>query len=445
MKQGQRLRLLGAAQQLICAWAWPYSATQYLLGQASTQSGLVGCRELFAGECMITHAFAQAGYQVAEPRDLLYGHGLREPAEQRAVLQQMDELEPGLVFVGLDCRYWTTLTRVNYRTDERKDLLERLRADQEGMILLTEKVFKKQIKAGRHAVLENPDGSALWDHPVIARLKEMKEVMEVRHDACHNGAKESSGEFYVRKRTRLLVTHESFQRVLGRLCPGEHEHLPLEGREAKRAAQCPRLFAQRLLRAYEEATGTSSVDVYVAEGVEDPAGEAPGKEEPDAEFLGAKGITFGDGEARYKKELLSTLRRMHQNLGHPSREDFLRALRLGGASNEDIEAARCLRCSTCQRTRGPQLARPAKVGQVRAFNDDVGIDVIFVEDSARTKYTALSVVELSTTFQAVGLVEDLSPAAIMTTLEQLWLIGRGLPARSTWIAARSSPASAGRR
>ena len=107
----------------------------------------------------------------------------------------------------------------------------------------------KQIKSGRHAVLENPDGSALWDHTIIARLKE------------------SSGELYVRKKTRLLVTHESFQRVLGRLCPGEHEHLPLEGREAKRAAQYPRLFAQRLLRAYEEATGTSSVDVYVAEGV----------------------------------------------------------------------------------------------------------------------------------------------------------------------------------
>ena len=60
---------------------------------------------------MITHAFAQAGYQVAEPRDLLVGHDLREPAEQRAVLQQIDELEPGPVFVGFDCGYWTTLAR----------------------------------------------------------------------------------------------------------------------------------------------------------------------------------------------------------------------------------------------------------------------------------------------------------------------------------------------
>ena len=67
MKQGQRLRLLGAAQQLLCVGVWQDSAAQYLLGQAPIQSGPAGCLELFAGECMVTHAFAQAGYQVAEP------------------------------------------------------------------------------------------------------------------------------------------------------------------------------------------------------------------------------------------------------------------------------------------------------------------------------------------------------------------------------------------
>jgi hypothetical protein len=212
--------------------------------------------ELFAGEGMITHAFASAGYQVAEPRDLLYGHDLSKLARQREVLQQIDELEPGLVFAGLDCRYWSTLSRVNYRTPDRKDLLQELRSTQEGMIRLVEKVFRRQVHAGRHAILENPDGSELWEHPVIKRVRAMNGVLEVRFDACQHGAKDSNGQFHIRKRTRLLVTHEAFVHSLGLRCKGEHEHLPLEGKETRLAAAYTKTFSGGGLRKSGRAGGT---------------------------------------------------------------------------------------------------------------------------------------------------------------------------------------------
>jgi len=54
-------------------------------------------------------------------------------------------------------------------------------------------------------------------------------------------------------------------------------------------------------------------------------------------------------------------------------------LRFGGAKEEVVQAAKELKCSTCERVRAPK--DPPKVSVCRAdqFNQAVGIDLFFIQ------------------------------------------------------------------
>ena len=56
--------------------------------------------ELFAGSAHLTSAFARAGFNVLEPRDLVLGHDLRDPAQQQAVKNDIKNWRPKLLWVG---------------------------------------------------------------------------------------------------------------------------------------------------------------------------------------------------------------------------------------------------------------------------------------------------------------------------------------------------------
>ena len=90
--------------------------------------------------------------------------------------------------------------------------------------------------------------------------------------------------------------------------------------------------------------------VAEAEGDDgDVSGPRPEKE-------GASAISF---DKSVKADVAATLRRLHQNLGHPAVSDLVRHLRLAGASPEVIKGAKSLSCETCKRCHGPRSARPA--------------------------------------------------------------------------------------
>lgn len=144
---------------------------------------------------------------------------------------------------------------------------------------------------------------------------------------------------------------------------------------------------------------------------------------------GAVGITFGDAAKDVPQATKSALSQMHQNLGHPSREDFVRCLRLGGADEQAVLGARHLQCSTCARLVKPKLARPARVQHTGDFNDDVGMDIVDIHDCDGVKYKALSIVELNTTFQVVRVIQDRSPETIQKAFNDSWVSWAGAPLR----------------
>ncbi len=74
---------------------------------------------------------------------------------------------------------------------------------------------------------------------------------------------------------------------------------------------------------------------------------------------GARAIRFPPSVPGH---IASSLRRLHQNLGHPGVSDFVRHLRLAGASRAVLKAAKVLDCQVCARGKAPAIAKPAKIG-----------------------------------------------------------------------------------
>ena len=154
---------------------------------------------------------------------------------------------------------------------------------------------------------------------------------------------------------------------------------------------------------------TEPKQAYVAEGGIGEIGDSP---EDIRE--GAAGITFDKGVAA---DTAAALRRLHQNLGHPAREDLVRHLRLAGADNEVIKAAKGMACSTCARTKRPKSARPSSEPKLLEFGDVVGVDMMYAYDMNGKKIKLFSIVDHASSYQVVIKV----PNQTGKTLEQVFL------------------------
>ena len=78
-----------------------------------------------------------------------------------------------------------------------------------------------------------------------------------------------------------------------------------------------------------------------------------------------------------KRKVLQT----HRNYGHPSNEEFLRALRLSRAKQSVLRYVRReFQCPACAaRSRMPRPSPPASLPRTCRFNETVGIDLFDLE------------------------------------------------------------------
>ena len=102
----------------------------------------------------------------------------------------------------------------------------------------------------------------------------------------------------------------------------------------------------------------------------------------------------GDDTASTWKSLTANQKRLiqniHNNCGHPSREEFLRALRLSRARSEVLNYVRReFECPACA-TKGhlPKPRMPAALPRTFRFNETLGVDLFEIESPDGTKITS---------------------------------------------------------
>ena len=100
--------------------------------------------------------------------------------------------------------------------------------------------------------------------------------------------------------------------------------------------------------------------------------------------------------------IVQALRKLHNNLGHPSQASLLRVLRNSGASEAAIQRARKFQCSACLATGRPKDALPANPPAGEEFNQRVGLDVKYLDGwKPNHKIPCVNIVDYGSSFQQI--------------------------------------------
>ena len=98
------------------------------------------------------------------------------------------------------------------------------------------------------------------------------------------------------------------------------------------------------------------------------------------------------------KSLLSSVRRLHINSGHPPNTELERLVRLAGGSELARVAVKGIRCTTCRKAAPPKIPRPGRLKQnIGQFNDKVLIDLAYEKDlhtNEQTTTTKQNIVQM---------------------------------------------------
>ncbi|CAE6956523.1 RE1 [Symbiodinium sp. CCMP2456] len=140
--------------------------------------------------------------------------------------------------------------------------------------------------------------------------------------------------------------------------------------------------------------------------------------------MDGSGITF---DAGVNPVIQSSLRRLHQNLGHPRREDLLRHLRLAGCEEAVLKAVKSMHCDVCASTSGPRIARPSTVPRMYDFNDCVGADLLHHHDCEDQRHTFLSIVDWGTSYHVAVPLNGFNNDDIEKAFNDNWVVPFGPP------------------
>lgn len=376
------------------------------------------CLELFAGEHEISAAFARAKMAVLRPRDLRFGDDLRDGGQQDAVLNEIKEQKPKVVWIAPPCTYWCAFSRLNYTKQQRR----RLRAKEKPFLNLIDEVMILQRQLGGHVVIENPSSSDIWNHSMMRRWA-ADDVYTFNLDMCQFGLKSGVEEGkFLKKGTRLMATHIDFLEGLQRKCDGAHDHRPVQGSDTARSAHYSMDFAEAVV---DVVKNMQAHQVLVTEEPQD-AEMVEESEIPAEDERGALGIKF---KGSVSSKIAGALRRLHQNLGHPNNRELERHLRLAGADSEMVKAVSQLQCSTCAKCTRPQPQRVAKPTALLDFNDAVALDIIFI-DTAQTKaHRALNMVDIASSYQVVMPLPNRKAETVADAFYKHWASWAGIPGK----------------
>ena len=141
----------------------------------------------------------------------------------------------------------------------------------------------------------------------------------------------------------------------------------------------------------------------------------------------------GDDTASTWKPLTANQKRViqniHNNCGHPSREEFLRALRLSRARSEVLNyVRRKFECPACAAKGHPPKPRmPAALPRTCRFNETLGVDLFEIESPDGTKITFCNMVCWGTLYQLCIPILDKTAATVSKCITERWIQYFGPP------------------
>ena len=129
------------------------------------------------------------------------------------------------------------------------------------------------------------------------------------------------------------------------------------------------------------------------------------------------------------EEELRMLKRVHENLGHPSNRDFARTLRIAHGKPHLIRyAAKEFSRSTCAARPMPKPARPAVLPKSYQPGQVVGIDVMYLPAlNKQESFPALNIVDWGSGYSMVERLKEMSADHVWRSFMRTWARTFGVP------------------
>ena len=364
--------------------------------------------------------------------DIKQGWDLNDTEVQKRVDAELDELRPELLVACPPCTNrggWEHLNRLRRSPLETARLLRISRKQ----IAFCAKQLKKQIERGGEILFEHPWPSEVWEDPELSYLKGKFGVSRV--DMCAYGLSCPDTHLPIQKATGLLCSVSEPNRTAAfKTCPGCPKHRPIEGKLGNGqnvstfCAEYTPKFVKTMLRMRQTPCSQSAHDVHVAEAelaIECLAGEPePAPIGPDGN---AEAVIQSDDAISPKVQ--QAVKKLHQNLGHPSTKDLVRILRHSNASTEAVKAAQNLTCSVCSNHALPASSLPAKTSRVMEFNDKIGLDIKYLPGwKPNQRVPCVNIIDYATSLQIMAPIFVRENAELLKgVLRDSWIAWAGTP------------------
>ena len=128
-------------------------------------------------------------------------------------------------------------------------------------------------------------------------------------------------------------------------------------------------------------------------------------------------------------EIRREIFKIHRNLGHPSLQVFVRALKHAGTKPEILKWVKNhFKCDICERKQMPSSHRPSKLQKAMNFNEVVGIDLLQVNVPNIGEYLVLNCLCWGTNLQIAEVIPDKQANTVAEAFTRAWIAHYGPPA-----------------
>ena len=346
---------------------------------------------------------------------------------------------PRRLWFSLPCTKWCPWTSVNYNTPEKREILEAYRRRERRMLnecvdFIIETIFEDDSV---DLYWEWPHPCFGWSEPSLARLARFLEQrgqswLRCRIDGCCYGLQDSHGDF-LRKKWIVRTTDEKFNRAFGaKLCPGNHRHGLIEGRETAKTSYYPWKMCQAFCRHWaSQAVSTNCLRCLFKDKINDNKDEkyihaAEDLDDLDdsaeVEDLSLPPPAPGELEPSQQERdrWMAKLHHFHRAAGHPSVKNLVRLVRDANLESWKVKMAHDFVCPTCASLKPggsssgkvPPAATHAQFGPWQALGLDAGEWFI---PGTKSKLKFLLMIDMTTRLRVVHVLMDSYDITTMKT------------------------------
>ena len=406
-------------------WSGSWTQTLYGTGQADVW-------EVF-GKDNLTNVSWRQGWRPLEPlQESKFGNS----SFMEYVSNTLEERAPRLVVMECPAKHWYNSTKALPRTkNAARQAEKKLREAMTPFLETAHEISEKQCHADHDFLLEAPLTCQVLNHPIVKQMTADERVCVVNGKSWNNGrpawwmtsAHEMAQQ--LEKNNAIKNPVRMIKNVMvgfgGRLHHKEPERIKSLVRSLDMRIRGAGMYADTHMVNLAEALNRS---LGVAPSIDQEAYAVIDEKTPVPEA----GIEFDippEMHAKIPKSLLSSIRRLHFNSGHPPNDELERIVRLSGGSELARAAVKGIKCTVCRKAAPTRTPKPAKAKMnIGQFNDTVQIDLGYEKDSEGKTHGWAVMVDEGTDWCVVKYLGNGKTAGeLYRILEEGWIDWAGPP------------------